>query len=140
MESYFNYSFHFRFLHPNSPIFTSPVSFKFMTITENHNQSKCRIWEPSPNGYLSRILTPRAQRALNKMRKNDWRRQDKGLCHEIVFFSNVRNFTPAISSISPQHCELNKDEANENAKLYGERPMRPQPYTKNYRQLSKTER
>lgn len=53
----FYYISYFCFLHPNAPIFTSPVSFKFMTIAENHNQSKCRIWEPSSNGFLSRILS-----------------------------------------------------------------------------------
>lgn len=33
---------------------------------------------------------------------------------------------------------MNKDDTNEHTKLNGEKPMRPQSYPKNYRQLRKT--
>lgn len=36
----------------------------------------------------------------------------------------------------PKH-ELNNDDANGHVKVGGEKPMRPQLYTKNYRQLRK---
>lgn len=34
-------------------------------------------------------------------------------------------------------CELNQGDTNEDAKLDGENTRSPQPYTKNYKQLSK---
>jgi hypothetical protein len=37
------------------------------TTTENHNQSKCRVVEHSPNGYNDKnISAPEAQGALQK--------------------------------------------------------------------------
>ena len=60
--------------------------------TENHNQSKFRVGEQSPNTY--KTATPKAQGTLQKMKqKVDNSRRIRGVSCKIVSPQSVRSYT-----------------------------------------------
>lgn len=65
---------------------------------------------------------------------------EHGVCHEVVFPSNVRNYSHKFPPIWLLKCKLNKVDTKDHAKLDTEKFMRPQHYTKDYKWLSKAGR
>ena len=109
-----------------SPYHTSG-KFLFVTkpITENHNQSKCRILETVLSGYimiqlLFLVFGDHCRRKIVKTR-------EQRICFHIVSRSKVRSYhTHKVSPTRPSKRDLNKN---------SNKPRKSQPYTKNYRQL-----
>jgi hypothetical protein len=95
----------------------------------NHNQSKCRVVEPSPNGYIYKYNSqPEAWGSFRRRSRKIVRaRGSESLC-ETVSPSNARNYTHKVSPIWLPKQGLTKED-NGHAKWQGKN-QRPQPHTK----------
>lgn len=105
------------------------------TITDTHNPSKCSIVESSPNEYIYKTFLHLMLKELLYKVARLQEPENQGVCCEIVFPRNVTSYTHKVSPTWLSKHELNKDNTDRHAKVYERQPIRPQPYTKNYKQL-----
>lgn len=83
------------------------------TITENHNESKRRVVEPSPRGHVYNTAPPNEGSANileeGKYLERLWEPEDQGVHSEIVSSSNVKSYTHKIFSTQLSKYELSKE-------------------------------
>ena len=99
------------------------------TTTENHNQSKCRVVEPSPNGYIYKTLQSlkfreHCEKGVERLQESE----DRGASCEIVSPGNSRSYTHEVSQ-TQQLRQLNKDN-NRLAKVDGGKTRGPLLHTR----------
>lgn len=104
---------------------SSPSSRKLLVAAQkNHKQSKWRLVDPCPSGYIYKTVPCLRLREADVEWK--WYVKARGS-------RNDRVCTGMLSPTWPPKHKLNSD--NRHAKVDEEYPTRPQPHTKNYRQL-----
>ena len=102
-------------------------------ITENNNQSRWRVVEPSPSRYIYNTATCKTQGSLPR-RGLEGESEGQGVGREAVSPRNVRIYTCKISPTwLPEH-ESKKDNSNGHANISEETFMGTQSYKENYRQ------
>lgn len=98
---------------------------------ENHSQSPCRAVESSSDGYNYKTVL----HLRNIAEEGQKEPEDQRIYCEIVSPSNTRTYACEVSPIWLPECELNRGDISEHARLDEEKPMRPQPYRENYKNL-----
>lgn len=98
-------------------------------------QIKMQIHRAQTKGtHLQNTGTPKAQETLRKTGP-----EYQGVSSETVSPPNIGSDTHKVSPGWLPTCELSKDDVNTHAKVDEEKHRRPQPFTKDYRQLRNIE-